>query len=598
MENLSLLLQQDANKFFPDMRDFEVSYPPHWNGRVSHTFFLKKRKWLRELVDFWWDEVLDYMEFNWDKYALIKDWTNVKLKKNNSSTTLRTATYNSTPFYSLKTVSACSGTLLNSWTSITWSIVSTTYKLTDATKTRTVNAYAWKTVYLPTWTAWAWQMFKIISNTATELIVDSMEAVPTACAYQIYDSFWEVVAFTGNDWIYTVNNDTSVNKVAFTTKKVIDFTYSVWRLFVIVEWWQVRVSGTFTWANMWWGYLGLFFSWESAYKWTIADAMRIVQYQSFIVVLCSSRIVLMKEQSITITWAIELKTWTPQTVSNFVWLYSASSLNIYNEWLYMLTSSKRFVLLKITSVGVDKYVTSIDDAWANIQQFLDWIISTDSIDININQDEIIITHATWSLTNIYIYNQYYKFRHRRSTKLNITWVTTFVTPIFFGDSVYKYNTGFLTDEWDEEIKDYIKIVTWEDDIFAIKNYLLNKIYIWRNTSPTTEIKYSATLDWQTYITKTTIWRLTYLTNAAAFRLDATLWTNVLWFWRFGWDANQEYMLDNIVSAINTIEVPMWISAILLKTEIEWDFEFGGMLFGYDKLDPHVSTLDSVVWFNS
>jgi hypothetical protein len=77
---LPMLLQQDVNKLYPDILNHDIIPPPHWNGRVSHTFFLKRRGWFVASTDFGWDKVLDYLEFNWDKYWLVKDWTNVKLR--------------------------------------------------------------------------------------------------------------------------------------------------------------------------------------------------------------------------------------------------------------------------------------------------------------------------------------------------------------------------------------------------------------------------------------------------------------------------------------------------------------------------------------
>lgn len=66
---------------------------------------------------------MDFIKFESNDYAIVKDSTNIKIKKTNSATTLATQTYNSIAFHSFKVVSGAKGTLAESGTSITGSVV-------------------------------------------------------------------------------------------------------------------------------------------------------------------------------------------------------------------------------------------------------------------------------------------------------------------------------------------------------------------------------------------------------------------------------------------------------------------------------------------
>lgn len=51
-EVLPMLLQQEANKLYPDIKNCDITHPPMYPGRVSHNFLLKKRSGIGLNVDF------------------------------------------------------------------------------------------------------------------------------------------------------------------------------------------------------------------------------------------------------------------------------------------------------------------------------------------------------------------------------------------------------------------------------------------------------------------------------------------------------------------------------------------------------------------
>jgi hypothetical protein len=74
-ENVSMLLQEDVNKFYTSIINCEIIKPPHYEGRVPQTFFLRKRDGIEqytEMPNIMW-RVLDYIVFKGVQYILTYD---------------------------------------------------------------------------------------------------------------------------------------------------------------------------------------------------------------------------------------------------------------------------------------------------------------------------------------------------------------------------------------------------------------------------------------------------------------------------------------------------------------------------------------------
>ena len=72
IKNTPLLFQQELNTYYKDILNCEITYPPYRDWKVPETFFLRKRKWIEPYHDWLWDEVIDYIKFDWDEYAIVK----------------------------------------------------------------------------------------------------------------------------------------------------------------------------------------------------------------------------------------------------------------------------------------------------------------------------------------------------------------------------------------------------------------------------------------------------------------------------------------------------------------------------------------------
>lgn len=80
-KNTPLIFQQELNTFYKDILNCEITHPPYWAGRVPETFFLRRRKWIDEYEDWGWDEVLDYINFEDNEYAIVRHDQQIHIKK-------------------------------------------------------------------------------------------------------------------------------------------------------------------------------------------------------------------------------------------------------------------------------------------------------------------------------------------------------------------------------------------------------------------------------------------------------------------------------------------------------------------------------------
>lgn len=582
MTYLSMLLQQDVNKLYPDILNHEISPPPHRPGRVSHTFFLKRRPGFNTQIDFTWDKVLDYLQFNWDEYWLVKNWTDLEFYKNN--TLIETKTYSDSVNHKLFTVWWPSWTNLDSWTWATSNVNAWIYTITDSTKTWTVNAYALKWIYIYDADVWTWQVFQIVSNTATVLTLYSWWIIqPSNIDYIIFDNYSECVAFIASDWIYVNHNDADVIQLK-RYGTAVDAIYNLWRLFVVDNNDNVLVSEE--WTNCYY---------YSQPIWTYAWVQWMTTFQDFVLLMCSDRIGMIKRETISLdSNSNPIETFKTLTVTNVLGTFNRKSFTTYNQWLYVFTWTKKLVAINITPSGTDRFTVQQDDQWIYIQQFLDNINSSDDVQIWINAEKVCLVHKSSTENNIFLYDVYYKFWYRWNTLLPIHWVVVFNSLYFLWDIVYKIDNSISKDLWTNDYMPRIKSILGEEDIFSLKVYMMHKLYIWANSDENTSIKYVCHFDWWRYEVNTNLENIKYLSDSALYNSDWTWWGDMFWYWIFWW--TWFTISDYILWAVNAVEIPVSLTASLVELYIEWDIEFGGQMMQYEMYDPYVTPINSVAWF--
>lgn len=584
---LPMLLQQDVNKLYPDIKDHDIIPPPHWNWRVSHTFFLKSRWGLNLSVDFGGDKVIDYLEYNGDKYWLIQDWTDLILRKNNSSTTLLTKWIDDSINHRLLLLSSVWWAELDSGTWASSNVNTGVYTITDSTKSWTANEYAGKFIYIANADTGTWQIFQISSNTRTILTLSRWrELAPTNISYYIFESWKEVPAVITDDWIYVVHNDASIYKLNnFGT--VIDAIYNMWRFIAVDTNDNIIVS--YAWYNA-------HFIDNTSIIGTFSWVLAITSFQDFVLLIGNTRLWLIKKEVVSVTIGsaeVSIETFKPILLTDLLWAFSKKSFRVYNQWLYIYTSAKRFIALSINPAGTDRYTISQEDQWIYIQQFLDSISVDDEVSIVINAEKISLVHKTDTITNIFLYDTYYSFRYRWTTTLPIHGNIVYNNIYYLWDKVYVYDWNIDKDYWNLAYIPKIRVLFGESDMFSIKNIVSHKLYIWKHTDQNITITYNAHLNWWKYNVRNTLASLKYLDDVIIYSQWTWLGNTLQWLWIYWWywvDAWEYFVADT-----NVIEIPTKLVCSLLEIELEWDLEFGGMLLWYHVIDPSITPIDSVLW---
>lgn len=590
MEYFLAPLWQDFNKVYADVVNSSIIPPPHYTWRVPHSFFFTKRWGFSEYA--WsqsFDEIYDIVESWSDIYYLWKIWSNVKMKKN--STELYSWTYVAWVNYKFYYINSAKWTLSESWTAWEWVTSWSDVIIRDTTKTWTVNAYAWKYVYVYEATAWTWQIMQIDSNTATDLVVTQSwwKTPPTGAKYYIFSNFWDTLSFVWPDYCYIVHNDSTIVKIK-TVQNPIDAIYWNWRNYIVDTNKKVFVS-----AEAW--LFANYFN-QRSLIWAVDDVVNIIDFRDFVLLLWLSKISVIRSSekvATTVSWASEiLTTFSIVTVTNQVWLYAQGAFSIYNNWLYILSTFKQFLSVNIESVGIDKFTVSNQNNWIYIQKFLDTIASTDHIRIAITDQNIYIIVNNWSLTNIYIYDYIYLWWHRWRTNLVIWWYKKLK---FFWKKIYEISTTSILDDWTDTYDQNIKIIVWEENIFNMKRSLLVKFYITRNTSLNSKCVFTIEAWGNVDIFEKELNELWYLQFAAWLYswTSNTLWSNILWYWLL-W--SQKLSLSNIVADIANIEIPTWFFHELLIIELKWEgsnrVEFWWMMEWYTLYEPQVTPFKNVI----
>jgi len=589
MEYFLAPLWQDFNKIYADVVNSSIIPPPHYSWRVPHTFFFTKRWGFSEFA--WtqtFHEIYDIVETGADIYYLWRIWTEVKVYKN--STQIFSWTYVAWVNYKFYYINSVKWTKAESWTWASWVTVWSDVVIQDLTKSWTVNAYAWKYVYIYSATAWTWQIMKIDSNTATNLVVTQSwwKTPPTWASYHIFSDFWDTLSFVWPDYIYTIHTSADVIKVQ-SVPNVIDAIYFKWRNYIIDS-----AKHVYVW-DQW------FFAWYfniDSLIWALDDVVNIIDFQDYVLLLWLNQIKVVQSENVVLTQtsgtSVVKAVFKIVWVTTAFWLFNQSSFVVYNQWLYVFTKFKQFLSVSITSVWVDKYFVDTKPQGIYIQKFLDTITTTDKVRVAINDQNIIFITNNWTISNIYIYDFIYLWWHRWTTVLIIGWYKNLK---FFWTKIYEISSTTFLDSWWYEYDQNIKIIVWEENIFNMKRSLLTKFYISKNTSLNCDVVFTIEAWWKIDTYTKSLWDLWYLQFAAwlYWWTSNTLGSNILWYWML---ANQKASLSNIIADICNIEIPTWFFYELLIIELKWEWtnkvEFGWMMSWYSLFEPQVTSYQNVI----
>lgn len=577
------MLQQDFNKVYTDIENCIITKPPYLNWRVPQTFYFDKRGWFEVFENLWYDRIYDVISNSDWEYYLWSIWSDIVLKK--WTTTLLSTTKAEDKNFKFIYWTSCKWVSVENWT---WLVSNITDPLNiyleDSTKSWTVNAYAGMFVYIYNATAWTWQVLNIVSNTDTKLYISWIEADITWGEYKIFNSLWSIPFFLWWDALYWIHDDNEIIKVE-NFSWINDIVFAHNRFFSSDSNWNI---------NKWWiGNYSLYQDWTSNVT-TISSLYSMASFQDYLLLLSSDSISLIKKENITIWWeTTEEFTWS--LVTRDFWLFSMWAFEIYNQWLYILNSSKKFISLSINSVSDNKFTTKVSDEWIYIQQYLDNIWSWSSVNVYIDSNEIKIINTWAGSTDIYIFDRYYKWWHRWSSSIEIFWYYNVIDKYFWADL---YN--IWTSDYDintVEFKQKIKLIFWEESFTAFKNIKFQKLILWTNTTEWIIMNYIITswqdlirfpkeIKWTKLLQQGSVW------NASK---GSMLGQTILGLWLIWQD---DATLDYLYPKVWAVKINLGYACEMLEWELvatSWQrIVYWWQMIGYEQAQPWLTSVKNII----
>lgn len=539
-----------------------------------------------------------------------EDWVSFIYNFNNStlyewqyptSTILTSQNYNSKVNHSFKRQFQSVKWIIKAWnwktTTCTWSIDTTKeiYKITLSWVTMTENEFAWCYIYI-TEGQWVWQILNISANTTSYLTVSSFIVTPSSSKYIIFDQYWEVLSFIWWDWLYAIHTDNTIirwnsfiNSVA-----TVDACWNNGRAFMLNTNWQVFVSAYATenfWDPIYWWQMAWVFN-STSNVWSVVWWLRIVPFNSIVLVFTNTQINIIKQESLTInsttfpTYKMDLAVW-------FLWLHSSNALYSYNTWIYFISNKNTFLSLNIEENYLNKYKVTTEDLWVDIQQWMDWINKSDKISLWIDEETIYITWNSKDKSTIFQYDTFFKFRHRRETYIQINHINVSNNVTYLWPVCYRYNLRWVKNDWWFEYDQHLRWFNWDDSIFSLKTILYHKLYLWQETDLNSSVTYKARLSDLVYDYNIPLNWVQFLQKLSNYDDSWILWKWILWITPLWWD-NEWKLSKSYISDVDILEIPLWLTYSLLEIVIEWDFETGGNILWSFVHDPHLTPYEDVV----
>ena len=373
----------------------------------------------------------------------------------------------------------------------------------------------------------------------------------------------------------TPENNNTYHFSSFGT--VVDADRNDWRIFAINVEGTVSCSATETndwnYVMSWW-----YFSWyinSSSVLGSVKNVLRVVPFNNVVLLFTHECIYIIKQVNVERSWTT-FNTYNVNIWTDYIGLHSATAVKSYNTWLYFLTSKNSLVSINIEDWYQGKYKISTEDMGIEIQQWLDNIKSSDKVSLWINNDEIDLTWNDWAKTTIFKYSMFYRFWHRRETTLLFSKIYANIDITYVWDRTYRYNWE-LENDWSAEwapinsFKQWLRRMVGEDDIFQLKTILYHKLYLWANTSTNTVVHYKFRVSWETYEYAIPLNTVLWLQKSSSVKDNTTLWESILGFNILGWSL-QNKLIWTLVSDVNVLEIPLWLTFTLAEIRLTWDFE--------------------------
>ena len=584
MEYFNWILQQDFNKIYTNIENCVIVKPPYLDWRVPHTFYFDKRGAFEIFETLGYDRIYDTISETWWDYYIWSIWTDVVLKKWN--TTLKT-----TPNWQDRNFKFIY------WTSVKWNmhdsgtgLVSNETDplnifLRDSSKSWTTNELAGKYVYVFWGDAWVWQVIRASWNNSTDIFISWVQGSISNWSYKIFDEIGSIPFFLGWDWLYGIHSDTEIIKCD-------NFATITDIVFVHDRFFSSDANGN---INKWGKGQFILYQDETSSVTTVQNILSMTSFQDYLLILGTDTVSLIKKETISV-WGESTEEFTWSLVTRDFWLFAMWAFEIYNEWLYLVDSNKKFISLSINSVTDTKFTTAVSDEWIYIQKDLDQIWVWSHVRVYIDSNEIKIINTWEWYTNMYIYDRYYKWWHKWDSGLEI-YGYYHVADRYFWKDLYKLIDWQEQDSGWLDINQKIKFIFWEENITAFKTVIFQKVILWTHTDEWIIVDYKIS-SWQDLIRfpKSITWtKLLQQGSIEKTSKGSVLGQTILGLWLL-WDNDET--LDYLYPKVWTVKINLGYSCEMMESEFvatSWKrIVFGWLLIGYQIAQPWLTSVKNVI----
>lgn len=580
-----ILPQEWFNSQFTQILNCSVENPPYNENFKDVNFFFKKRQWIASLKAFIWEDVQDIIQYSdtskTEFLVATETSTNVKVYKLDLTTLVATNILNVTKwkFVKFATVLTGWGWRIDTWTATSW----TNTTLWDSTKSWVVNDYAWYYVYISDWT-WAWQLRVINSNTDTTITVIGWDFNPDATSeYTIYKELIDAVMIATEagimwyDWTwFQLLNTAGWDNVD---------NYCFWksRFWYLVNW-QLRFSNVWdsfsfvdsAWAN------NLLNTWDK-------NAVKLYPFWDALVIWTSSKIYACKESIDAWTWTV---IYSIQELISDLWLFSREAI-IYDEWLYIVWSDKRFYSVWLEVIWTQYYAT-LKEQGSTIYNYLEALVfGTDELSIYADTNNIFIYTTNWN-SKEFVFNTTYKGWLVNEYATNIKNKKILNNVFYYMGTSYLWIQSWYEDLWTDYLQ-RIDAISWQESIFQLKVWKYLNILLWKADYVQW---WNCILTWHISNRKyTKTWNMQnaeYL-NDLIDALWETMWENLTWSELF-WGDNELY---EQIADVEIIRIPFDTSWRIIEISLQsssWNWFFFWWLQLYvNTLNSWLTYIGNVIW---
>lgn len=566
------------NARFKDLVNNKIVYPPYNDRFKDKYFFFEKRDGITSLFsdeDYVFCDIEQYTDASKEEYFVtsIRTVDNyIEVFEYDIITGTMTSKRSQPKWKNQQIYKTLWGwkSRLDTGTATAWAATT----ITDAWWGWTVNAWSGNYVYISSG-KWAGQLRVIASNTATAITVSWWTITPDATStYIIYEALVDVLLVPYATGVYVYDWDTWTDRPIFSWEQVTELVA-----------WNSRLWFD-SWPDIYYSDEGDFFFFNSVnvLQIGIINLNNLTSVNDFIL-LSNTNKVWVIYKGLDATWWEYFVYRDAITATGILNYWSV----MYDNWLYMITTDKRFVSVDISILN-NAVNVKINDQGYTMSSFLKqgttWKIFWDLTDIYLYE-------TTEDASSEIVYNGEYKWWLRNIYWVNIqkkktlAWVLYVLWTWFLGEN------GWSNDAW-TEFNQTIEAIAWVEDIFNIKQVKYGLFLFGKS-----DYKQTGTIEfqWQFANRKTSVIKRiensAYISEIYA-ALSETMGSTLFWYTLMWWENSLNTVLSDVDFLKMPIDKPGQLFNIII-TSTNWDWiSFGWLLIYYNQIRTVIKPIKNII----